>query len=84
MNIQQQKRLKILLIGDSCQDVYVYGTVDRISPETPVPVLKQRRTESKPGMACNVKNNLMALGCNVDICSNCPDLITKTRYLKLN
>jgi len=35
---QQQKQYKILLIGDNCTDVYQYGTVDRISPEAPVPV----------------------------------------------
>ena len=37
-NIQQQKRFKVLLIGDDCVDVYRYGTIDRISPEAPVPI----------------------------------------------
>jgi D-beta-D-heptose 7-phosphate kinase/D-beta-D-heptose 1-phosphate adenosyltransferase len=62
---QQQKQYKILLIGDNCTDVYQYGTVDRISPEAPVPVFKFAHEESRPGMAGNVYNNLVALGCNV-------------------
>jgi len=62
---QQQKQYKILLIGDNCIDVYQYGTVDRISPEAPVPVFKFSHEESRPGMAGNVYNNLVALGCNV-------------------
>jgi len=53
------------LIGDNCIDVYQYGTVDRISPEAPVPVFKFSHEESRPGMAGNVYNNLVALGCNV-------------------
>jgi D-beta-D-heptose 7-phosphate kinase/D-beta-D-heptose 1-phosphate adenosyltransferase len=62
---QQPKQYKILLIGDNCTDVYQYGTVDRISPEAPVPVFKFSHEESRPGMAGNVCNNLVALGCNV-------------------
>jgi D-beta-D-heptose 7-phosphate kinase/D-beta-D-heptose 1-phosphate adenosyltransferase len=62
---QQQKQYKILLIGDNCIDVYQYGTVDRISPEAPVPVFKFSHEESRPGMAGNVYNNLVSLGCNV-------------------
>ena len=81
MNIQPQKKFKVLLIGDSCEDVYLYGVVDRISPETPVPILKQTRTESKLGMASNVKHNLIALSCDVDVCTNCPEQIIKTRYI---
>ena len=62
---QQQKQYKILLIGDNCTDVYQYGTVDRISPEAPVPVFKFSHEERRPGMAGNVCNNLAILGCNV-------------------
>lgn len=66
MNIQQQKKYKILLIGDNCEDIYQYGTVDRISPEAPVPVFKPEYEERKPGMAGNVRCNLEALGCDVN------------------
>jgi len=65
-NTQPQTKYKILLIGDNCLDVYQYGTVDRISPEAPVPVFKFVREEQRPGMAGNVELNLQSLGCEVD------------------
>lgn len=65
-NTQQQKKYRILLIGDNCEDVYQYGTVDRISPEAPVPVFKFLNEERRPGMAGNVACNLTALGCEVN------------------
>lgn len=79
-NTQQPSSLNVLLIGDSCVDEYVYGTVDRLSPESPVPVLKQIRKETKPGMAANVRDNLEALGCEVDFITNL-ETIVKTRYI---
>jgi D-beta-D-heptose 7-phosphate kinase/D-beta-D-heptose 1-phosphate adenosyltransferase len=63
---QQQKQFKILLIGDNCKDIYQYGTVDRISPEAPVPVFVPVRIEEHEGMAGNVAKNLEALGCHVN------------------
>jgi D-beta-D-heptose 7-phosphate kinase/D-beta-D-heptose 1-phosphate adenosyltransferase len=63
---QQQKSFKILLVGDNCIDVYQYGTVDRISPEAPVPIFKYSHKEQRAGMAGNVNNNLKALGCSVN------------------
>jgi D-beta-D-heptose 7-phosphate kinase/D-beta-D-heptose 1-phosphate adenosyltransferase len=66
VNTQQQTQFKILLIGDNCTDVYQYGTIDRLSPEAPVPVFVPTRTEERAGMAGNVANNLKALGCYVD------------------
>lgn len=63
---QQQTQFKILLIGDNCKDVYQYGTVDRISPEAPVPVFVPVRIEEHEGMAGNVAKNLEALGCHVN------------------
>jgi D-glycero-beta-D-manno-heptose-7-phosphate kinase len=65
-NIQQPKQYKILLLGDDCNDVYKYGTVDRISPEAPVPVFKFSYQIHKPGMAGNVSENLKTLGCDVN------------------
>ena len=65
MDTQQLKKYKILLVGDNGVDQYQYGTVDRISPEAPVPVLDLDYTVTKPGMAANVKENLEALGCAV-------------------
>ncbi|XP_069177136.1 bifunctional protein HldE-like [Procambarus clarkii] len=57
---------KILVLGDDCQDVYQYGTVDRISPEAPVPVFKNTYSETKPGMARNVVENFHIYGAHVD------------------
>ena len=65
MNTRPPTQLKILLIGDDCVDTYVYGTVDRISPEAPVPVFEPKYEIVKDGMAGNVRKNLEALGCDV-------------------
>jgi D-beta-D-heptose 7-phosphate kinase/D-beta-D-heptose 1-phosphate adenosyltransferase len=64
-NTQQQRKFKILLIGDACIDVYRYGVVDRISPEAPVPIFKFTHEESRPGMVKNVQKNLENFGCEV-------------------
>ena len=63
--IRPQKKFRVLLIGDNCTDVYQYGTVDRISPEAPVPVFKHSYAETRPGMAENVKLNLESFGIEV-------------------
>ena len=78
--MQLQKQLKILLIGDSCTDEYVYGTCERMNPEAPVPILKLNRKETKKGMAWNVRENLMSFGLDVYILTN-KEPITKTRYI---
>ncbi len=58
MDTPQPQPYRILLIGESCDDIYHYGTCDRLNPEAPVPVLKETHTEIKKGMAANVKLNL--------------------------
>jgi len=63
---QQLKKFSILLIGDACIDVYQYGTIDRLSPEAPVPVFVPTYQEERDGMAGNVFNNLETLGCDVN------------------
>jgi D-glycero-beta-D-manno-heptose-7-phosphate kinase len=81
MDTQQQKKFKILLLGDSCTDEYHYGSSTRISPEAPVPVLNYSHTVTKPGMAANVKENLLALGCEVNFITN-QERIVKSRYIE--
>ena len=76
---QQQKQYKILLIGDNCKDIYQYGTIDRLSPEAPVPVFVPTRKEERDGMAGNVYNNLEALGCKVNYLFG--ETSTKTRLI---
>jgi bifunctional ADP-heptose synthase (sugar kinase/adenylyltransferase) len=80
-NTQQPKSFKILLIGDDCLDVYQFGTVDRISPEAPVPVFKYSHKEERPGMARNVKANLEELGCKVNYLSGSTSV--KTRLIDI-
>ncbi|MGB8852074.1 MAG: D-glycero-beta-D-manno-heptose 1-phosphate adenylyltransferase [Pirellulales bacterium] len=53
---------KILLVGDVMLDRYFAGSVDRISPEAPVPVLHVRRSFNRPGGAANVAVNVAAMG----------------------
>ncbi len=65
MSTLQQKQFNILVIGDSCEDVYHYGICERISPEAPVPILKETRVETKPGMSANVVNNLKSFNSRV-------------------
>jgi len=79
MDIQQPKKLNILLIGDTCVDVYQYGTVDRLSPEAPVPVFVPTHKEEREGMGGNVALNLKALGCNVNLL--CGHRSIKTRLV---
>lgn len=81
MSTQQQKQFKILLVGDNCVDVYQYGTVDRISPEAPVPVFTPTSIVELPGMAGNVKRNLWQLGCEVIFLTHEPS--RKTRLIDI-
>lgn len=55
-------RLSVLVVGDVMIDRYIVGDVERISPEAPVPVLRQVREYSRPGGAANVAMNLAGLG----------------------
>ncbi len=59
--------IKVLVVGDFVVDVYTKGSVDRISPEAPVPVLLVSEVIEAPGMAGNVALNLCALGSDVSI-----------------
>jgi rfaE bifunctional protein kinase chain/domain len=52
----------VLVVGDLMLDRFVYGTVSRISPEAPVPVVKVTKETSMPGGASNVACNIRALG----------------------
>ena len=75
--MQPQKQLNVLLIGETCDDEYVYGDVERISPEAPVPVLKYDRTETRKGMSANVKANLESFGIFVNHITNKKPIIKR-------
>jgi D-beta-D-heptose 7-phosphate kinase / D-beta-D-heptose 1-phosphate adenosyltransferase len=57
----------VLVLGDVMLDRFVYGTVERISPEAPIPVLSVERTVDMPGGAANVARNVATLGAQVSL-----------------
>jgi len=58
---------RILVIGDVILDRYIHGTVSRISPEAPVPIILEKSSNCQPGGSANVAGNLAALGANVSL-----------------
>lgn len=73
---------KILLIGDSCVDKYVYGHCKKINQESPAPILSFEKIIKKDGMAKNVFNNLRSLGLKVKFITN-KKKIVKTRFIDI-
>jgi len=65
-NIESQS---VLVIGDVMVDSYIWGAVDRISPEAPVPVVNVTETENRLGGAANVVKNIAALHLNPILCT---------------
>lgn len=59
---------RILILGDIMLDRYLYGSVTRISPEAPVPVMDLQSVDNRLGGAGNVALNLKALGCEPILC----------------
>ena len=64
---------KVLVLGDVMLDRFVDGTVTRISPEAPVPILSQSRIRQMPGGAANVACNLAQMGLHVHLIGVCGD-----------
>lgn len=60
---------RILVIGDSVADQFVYGAISRVSREAPVFILRHEHTETVPGGAANCATNLAALGASVSLVS---------------
>lgn len=79
MSMLQQRKFKVLLIGDACIDVYQYGLIERLSPEAPVPVFRSTRVITMAGMAGNVERNLTELGLEVIMLHGSQS--TKTRLI---
>jgi bifunctional ADP-heptose synthase (sugar kinase/adenylyltransferase) len=71
---------KVLVIGENCIDVFVYGYSKRKSPEGEGMVFLPQREIYADGMAYNTANNLVSMGVDVDIITNTEE-ITKRRYL---
>lgn len=76
---------RILVIGESCKDVFVYCDAERLAPDLPVPVLRIIEETSNPGMAHNVFRNVQAIHPNVELITNDTwEKVTKTRYVHRN
>ncbi|RLJ71463.1 rfaE bifunctional protein kinase chain/domain [Hydrogenivirga caldilitoris] len=65
--LEKLRELRILVVGDVILDRYLYGRVERISPEAPVPIVEVEREEVRLGGAGNVANNLASLGVNTTL-----------------
>lgn len=72
--------INILIIGDSCTDVFVYGFVYRIAPEGPVPVFNPSHSSENGGMALNVKRNIEKIGAKAKLITQNEEIF-KTRYV---
>ena len=75
--------LNVLIIGDIMVDFYLFGEVNRISPEAPVPVVEITGKESRPGGAANVALNIMELGANPILLSMIGRDITGNLLIKM-
>lgn len=74
--------IKILVIGELCLDRFVYGEVNRLCPEAPVPVINPIETKENKGMAGNVVENLKALHNDIEVLHwHQNENIVKTRYV---
>lgn len=62
-------KLNVLIIGDVMMDSYLWGDVERISPEAPVPIVSVKSRESRLGGAANVALNIKAMGANPILCT---------------
>lgn len=71
--LQAARDVRVLVVGDLMLDRYIAGTVDRISPEAPVPVVRVETESSAVGGAGNVASNVVALGAGCDIVGSVGD-----------
>ncbi len=66
--LRRFSRANILVLGDLILDHYIWGTVDRVSPEAPVPVVHVNSESYRMGGAANVFHNILTLGGKAEIC----------------
>ena len=60
---------KVLVVGDAMIDAYMWGEINRMSPEAPVPVVEVKKHENRLGGAANVALNLQSMGATPILCS---------------
>ena len=73
--------MSVLVVGESCVDEFVYGDINRMSPEAPVPIIEPSAVIQNGGMALNTYNNLLSLDVAADIITNEKNEIRKVRYV---
>lgn len=71
---------KILIVGDSCSDIFIYGFVYRLAPEGPIPIFNPERSTKNGGMALNVKSNVKVIGSEPFLITQKEEIV-KTRYV---
>jgi bifunctional ADP-heptose synthase (sugar kinase/adenylyltransferase) len=76
-------KTKILLIGESCKDRFIYGDCTRLNPEAPTPVFIPKKEVINGGMVLNVEENLKSLGVTPTVITN-NNVCVKTRYVDEN
>jgi rfaE bifunctional protein kinase chain/domain len=61
--------IRVLIVGDVMLDSYIWGVVERVSPEAPVPIVSVRKKDARLGGAANVALNIKALGATPILCA---------------
>ena len=76
---------KVIVIGESCLDEFVYCKAERLAPDLPIPILRRCETKNNPGMAMNVFRNINSYidDCDIETNQNWKE-IKKTRYVEIN
>lgn len=67
INYKLLDKIKILLVGDFFLDEYIYGSINRVSPEASVPILNVKHKTINLGGAGNINNNLINMGVKVSV-----------------
>ncbi len=76
-------KLNVLIIGDVMIDAYLWGKVERLSPEAPVPIVSVKKREERLGGAANVALNIKAMGATPILCSVIGEDTKGETFLKL-
>ena len=76
-------QLKVLIVGDVMLDAYIWGKVERISPEAPVPIVHVKKREKRLGGAANVALNIQAMGATPILCAVVGDDIEGEEFVRL-
>jgi rfaE bifunctional protein kinase chain/domain len=75
--------LKVMIIGDVMVDSYLWGKVERISPEAPIPIVALKKRENRMGGAANVAMNIRSMGATPILCSVIGTDDKGTQFLEL-